>query len=147
MNNTVMGSQTHSLRLHLGCGLTTPTDWVNIDGSWNAWLAKYPKMRKVLARLKVLPATSSIIPWAADVHYHDLRKPLPFKANSVEAIYSSHTLEHLYYTEAERLLHECMRVLAPGGVIRLVVPDLKSIMLEYLAGTEDQERCRYNPAR
>lgn len=64
---------------------------------------------------------------------HDLTKPLPFKNNSVDCIYSSHTLEHLYFDDAKKLLNECFRVLKPGGLIRVVVPDLKAYANEYLS--------------
>jgi len=63
---------------------------------------------------------------------HDLTKPLPFKENSVSVIYGAHVLEHLYLADAQRLLGECKRVLRPGGVIRLVVPDLRSMVASYL---------------
>jgi ubiquinone/menaquinone biosynthesis C-methylase UbiE len=63
---------------------------------------------------------------------HDLTKPLPFQANSISAVYASHVLEHLYLVDAQRLLSECKRVLKPGGVIRLVVPDLHAMAVNYL---------------
>jgi ubiquinone/menaquinone biosynthesis C-methylase UbiE len=63
---------------------------------------------------------------------HDLRKPLPFRENTFSAVYASHVLEHLYLADAQRLLSECRRVLKPGGVIRLVVPDLRSMVEDYL---------------
>jgi ubiquinone/menaquinone biosynthesis C-methylase UbiE len=63
---------------------------------------------------------------------HDLTKPLPIRDNSVSAIYGAHVLEHLYLSDAQRLLNECKRVLCPGGVIRLVVPDLRSMTTNYL---------------
>jgi predicted SAM-dependent methyltransferase len=63
---------------------------------------------------------------------HDLRKPLPFGDGSAATIYSSHLLEHLYFQEGHRLIRECFRTLAEGGVVRIVVPDLRSIVLEYL---------------
>ena len=28
-------------KLHIGCGPFTPSGWVNLDGSWNAKLAKF----------------------------------------------------------------------------------------------------------
>jgi ubiquinone/menaquinone biosynthesis C-methylase UbiE len=63
---------------------------------------------------------------------HDLTKPLPFSENSFSVIYGSHVLEHLYLTDARRLLSECERILKPGGVIRLVVPDLYHMVDTYL---------------
>ncbi len=67
-----------------------------------------------------------------DIIIHDVRKPLPFQDNSIHAIYASHLLEHLYLEEAKRLLKECFRILQPGGILRMVVPDLRAIVLEYM---------------
>lgn len=121
-------------KLHLGCGLISPLDWINLDGSWNARLAKYPYLRRLLTIIGVVSRDKATIPWATNIFIHDLRKPLPFGDCEMVAVYSSHTLEHLYLSQAQALLKECWRVLAPGGVIRFVVPDLKAIIEEYLVG-------------
>jgi SAM-dependent methyltransferase len=60
---------------------------------------------------------------------------LPCPDNSLKLVYSSHFLEHIPYSGVNKFLSECYRVLAKGGVIRLVVPDLENICREYL-------RCR-----
>ena len=52
--------------------------------------------------------------------------------HAVSFIYGAHVLEHLYLTDAQRLLGECKRVLRPGGVVRLVVPDLHSMVTSYV---------------
>jgi predicted SAM-dependent methyltransferase len=119
-------------RLHLGCGLDTPEGWIHVDGSWNAWLAKYPNLRKVLKAFNLLPADLKDISWNPGILIHDVRKPLPFRDNSCNSIYASHLLEHLYLEEAKFLLRECFRVLLPAGVLRMVVPDLRSIISEYI---------------
>jgi predicted SAM-dependent methyltransferase len=41
-------------------------------------------------------------------------------------------LEHLDREEAERFLSEAYRVLVPGGYLRLVVPDLRKLVEEYI---------------
>lgn len=46
---------------------------------------------------------------------------------SVDAVWSSHSLEHLYRHEVVPALRECLRVLKPGGILKLFVPDLQSI--------------------
>ena len=122
----------HKNRLHLGCGLTTPDGWINIDGSWNARLARYPVLRRLAHSLHLVPPDKVDVPWSSRVFIHDVRKPLPFPAGSAEAIYSSHLLEHLYFEEGKTLVRECFRVLASKGVLRVVVPDLASIVREYL---------------
>ena len=119
-------------RVNLGCGLQTLSGWVNIDGSYNAKLAKYPFLRRALTWLNVLPADTLNIPWSSSIFIHDIRKPLPFSDGSVAAIYASHVLEHLYREDAQRLVKESFRVLAKGGVLRVVVPDLEAIIREYV---------------
>ncbi|MDA2918665.1 methyltransferase domain-containing protein [Desulfobacterota bacterium AH_259_B03_O07] len=119
-------------RLHLGCALKTPKGWINLNGSWNAWLAKYPIVHKFLKLLHVLPESQLDITWSPYILIHDVRKPIPFQDNSLSAIYASHLLEHLYLEEAKHLLKECFRTLQPGGVLRMVVPDLRAIVLEYM---------------
>lgn len=61
---------------------------------------------------------------------------LPFADESVAFIYCSHTLEHLYKEEAVELLREAHRVLAPAGVVRLVVPDVEASLRAYAGGDE-----------
>ena len=119
-------------KLHLGCGSMTPAAWLNVDGSWNARLSKHPRLRAALTRLRLLPGHALQGSWSRDIFFHDLRKPLPFAAGSFDAVYSSHTLEHLHLDDTKRLLAECHRVLAKGGVIRMVVPDLKAFVEDYL---------------
>ncbi len=119
-------------RLHLGCGPNTPEGWINLDGSWNAWLGKHPRLRRLLKALHVVPATLPDISWSPNILIHDVRRRLPFHDNFLSAIYASHLLEHLYLEEAKTLLKECFRVLKPAGVLRMVVPDLRAVVLEYM---------------
>ncbi|MFI5329548.1 MAG: class I SAM-dependent methyltransferase [Desulfobaccales bacterium] len=125
-------------KLHLGCGPTakTPEGWLNLDASWNARLAKYPILRKLLTVFRCLPHGLDNS-WAADIFIHDIRKPLPFEDNSFAGIYASHLLEHLYLDKAKALLKECYRVLEPRGVLRIVVPDLRVIINDYIKATEN----------
>ncbi|MDP3181336.1 MAG: methyltransferase domain-containing protein [Desulfobaccales bacterium] len=67
------------------------------------------------------------------VEYHDLRQPLPYPADTFAAVYCSHVLEHLTPSQGKSLAQEIYRVLAEGGVVRIVVPDLEEICREYLA--------------
>ena len=64
-----------------------------------------------------------MVAWPPNVVQLDLVRRLPYGDNSVDAIYSSHTFEHLYHTDALALMRECHRVLRPGGVLRLALPD------------------------
>jgi predicted SAM-dependent methyltransferase len=100
----LMGAQANGSRhLHLGCGTKYLPGFVNIDGNF-------------LNRIDL---------WL------DVRNGLPFGANSVDSIYSTHMFEHFYADELEKLLRDCSRVLKPGGGIRLIVPNLESAIAAY----------------
>jgi ubiquinone/menaquinone biosynthesis C-methylase UbiE len=118
-------------KVNLGCGPNPPAGWLNVDGSWNAWFSHHPYLRKALVMIGLIRPEFGRY-WSARPLVHDLTKPLPFQRDAISAIYGSHVLEHLYQTDAQRLLLECKRVLKPGGVIRMVVPDLHSMVVDYL---------------
>jgi predicted SAM-dependent methyltransferase len=120
-------------KLHLGCGLNTPGGWLNVDGSWNARFAKHPFLKKILGFFKLVPESVLSVPWSREIFLHNLRKPLPFSDNSFSAVYASHLLEHFYLNEAQNLLKECHRVLKPGGILRIMVPDLEERIKNYSA--------------
>jgi len=119
--------------LHLGCGLVTPPGWVNVDGSINARLSKWPRLRALLGKLRIIPRSSIKVPWHPGIVLADLRRPLPWRDGEFAAVYCSHVLEHVYLDEAINLLRESFRVLRPGGVCRFVVPDLQAIIEDYVA--------------
>ena len=94
--------------LNFGCGGTWHPDWTNLDAS----------------------------PLSPDVVAHDLRRPFPFADATYDAVYGSHVLEHFEPAAGEKLLRDCFRVLRPGGIIRIAVPDLESIARLYVAALE-----------
>lgn len=53
---------------------------------------------------------------------------------SVQSIYGSHVFEHISIYLTSRLFEECYRVLVPGGYFRLVLPDARKSIEEYLQG-------------
>lgn len=59
---------------------------------------------------------------AADL-YWDLRQQLPFPDASISALFSEHLVEHLDLDAAYAFVRECRRVLVPGGIARIGVPD------------------------
>ena len=57
---------------------------------------------------------------------------LPFRSQSVQMIYSEHMLEHLLPDQGGlNWIKELMRLLVPGGVLRLATPDLGKYMCSY----------------
>ncbi len=54
-----------------------------------------------------------------------------FEDNSAELIYCSHALEYFDRDQAKRALAEWHRVLTPGGLLRLAVPDFEALIRVY----------------
>lgn len=65
----------------------------------------------------------------------DISQPLPFTNESIDAIMSSHSLEHISYTIIPDVLKDWHRVLKEGGVIDIKVPDGRFAMEAYIRGT------------
>jgi len=59
--------------------------------------------------------------------------------DSVELIYASHVLEHFGRNDYMRVLDEWYRVLRPSGMLRVAVPDFRSIILQYIENNNLQE--------
>ena len=54
---------------------------------------------------------------------HDVTEPFPIPAGSVEVFQSEDVFEHIELTKMVPLFNEIYRVLAPGGLFRLSLPD------------------------
>ena len=54
----------------------------------------------------------------------DITKPLKCKDDYWDGVLIEHTNEHIMYSENFDLLAELFRTMKPGGVLRIVVPDL-----------------------
>ena len=91
-------------RLHWGCGPITPYGWVNSD----------------------------LEPWPGVDVVADIRAGLPLGDNTFDYIVSIHTLPELPYPDLDRAIQELHRVLRPGGVLRLSLPDLDKAIQAYL---------------
>lgn len=72
-------------------------------------------------------------PVNGNMYYVDISKqPLDFPDNSFDAVYAYHVFEHLTPSEGQQFALEIMRVLKPGGIFRISVPDLEEICRDYL---------------
>lgn len=58
-----------------------------------------------------------------DVRHNLAEMPWPFPTASAHEIMASHILEHFDRHTGIAFLRECWRVLRPGGVLRIAVPD------------------------
>jgi SAM-dependent methyltransferase len=95
-------SSTQGLRLHIGCGGNHLDGWINID---------------------VYPAPLAL----------NVLSGLPFADGTVRYVFVSHLLEHLFYPrDVKPFLAETLRVLEPGGIVRIVVPDVEQCIEAYV---------------
>lgn len=125
------------IKLNLGCGSVRPTGWINTDSSLNANLQRIPVIGGFVNRFfKTVKYDSGNL-----VYMNLNRKWDNYKDGTVDVVYASHLFEHLTLKSADLFLRESYRCLKPGGVIRLVVPDLYKICKKYLdeyeGGKED----------
>ena len=82
--------------LDIGCGPNVNPDFVNLDYEWR------PKV---------------------DVCWDLIKKDLPFPDNRFKGIYTEHCFEHLPFNDFKKNMKEIYRVLKPGGILRLIMPD------------------------
>ena len=114
-------------KLNLGCGSVRPIGWINTDSSLNANLQKLPWIGK-----KITKFFNPVEYTDTNVVYMNLNRRWKYESNSIDIVYASHLFEHLSLTSAELFLKEAFRSLKPGGVIRIVVPDLYKIAKKYI---------------
>ena len=88
-------------RLHVGCGRVKLQGWINADLD--------PRAQLVI----------------------NIKHRLPFPENDLDRIYSEHVLEHVPVESGLVFLKEAHRILKPGGVVRIAMPDLDDIVDGY----------------
>ncbi|SRR6266481_1070681 len=102
----VQRKRTIGLRyLDVGCGPNTHCEFINLDFLWHS---------------------------KVDVCW-DISRGLPFPDNSMQGIYSEHCLEHFGLVQALALLKEFRRLMAPGGIVRIAVPDAELYLRLYVS--------------
>jgi SAM-dependent methyltransferase len=140
------------VKLNLGSGLTVAPGWVNVDSSLNAFASRFPK-----PLLWFTYKLSSAQRWYSFSEYvdllrghvflhHDLTYGIPLPNDSCDCVYSAHFFEHLSREDGMMLFREAHRVLRPGGVLRVNVPnaDESGHGLDKDGGWYSQHRCMYD---
>lgn len=82
--------------LNVGCGPEANPAFVNLDYHW----------------------TPDI-----DVCWDIVKKPYPFADGAFDGIYTEHCLEHIPFESFRANCREFFRLLAPGGTVRIIMPD------------------------
>jgi SAM-dependent methyltransferase len=130
-----------STKLHIGAFDVVHDGWLNTDVTPHMAIARVPGLAGALRRAGRLSDER----WAAyrdgtfrRLHYLDLTQSLPFADGAFEAAFGSHVLEHLTPGEAAGVLRELHRVLRPGGIVRIAVPDLDQVIAGYDPAAPDE---------
>lgn len=74
----------------------------------------------------------------------DARFPLPLESGAFQGIYTHHFLEHVPYESARAFLAESFRILAPGGRLRIAVPDAGKLLDLYALHTPEGDEAVMN---
>jgi predicted SAM-dependent methyltransferase len=90
--------------LNIGCGPEVEPEFINLDYFW------HPKV---------------------DICWDITRKAYPLEDNSLEGIFTEHCLEHISYEAGLKNMKEFYRMLKPGGVVRIIVPDAEIYLDSY----------------
>lgn len=98
--------QSTDIKLHFGCGSRVLAGWLNVDG-WGGTGVDFVT---------------------------DLRQPLPLADESCRLIFTEHVFEHIDQSFRLGVLREFRRVLAPGGTLRINVPDCELHVNAYVNG-------------
>lgn len=61
----------------------------------------------------------------------DLRADLPFETACADFLHSEDFIGQLTFSQARHFLTECHRILKPGGVLRILTPDLEKLVSLY----------------
>jgi len=111
------------LNVQYGCGLSAPENWVNFDSS--------PTLRLQRSIIGPLIQNRLNVKFPGNVKYGDIVKGLPVSENSCDCVYCSHVLEHLSLEDFRLALQNTFDILKPGGLFRLVMPDLEYLINDY----------------
>jgi hypothetical protein len=68
-------------------------------------------------------------------HYLDATTTWPMEDGAASVVYADNVIEHVTLDAGRVLLREAHRCMQPGGVIRLVTPDLRAHVDKYLDGS------------
>lgn len=77
---------------------------------------------------------------------HDVTKPFPLEDNSVDSFQAEDVFEHIAYDKLPAVLDEIYRVLKPGAVFRLSVPDYGCDLLIERSIKDENGKIVFDPA-
>ncbi len=118
--------------VQFGSGLSCPASFDNYDASPTLRFERIPAIGRLY--------TKNAVRFPENTKYGDIVKGLPVTPASVSGVYCSHVLEHLTVAEFRTALRHVHSYLVPGGIFRLVMPDLQALCEEYVASSDSLRR-------
>jgi ubiquinone/menaquinone biosynthesis C-methylase UbiE len=115
-----VGTQ-HKIVLHVGCGAYNP----------NKLHQRFNRDEWQEIRLDIDPNVKPDI-------LGDITNMADVADASVDAVWSSHNIEHLYPHQVEIAFKEFYRVLRPGGFVFLTLPDLQAVAKHVAEGNLEE---------
>ena len=118
------------LYVHYGCGQCAPEEWKNFDVSPTLRIQKTPVLGWILKK-----SLGQV--FDRNVRYGDVTRGLPgIKDNTADGVYCSHVLEHMSLADFRKAVENSYKMLKPGGHFRLIMPDLKVLVDDYISDKE-----------
>ena len=117
-----------ALYVQYGCGFCAPKEWQNYDASLTLRAERIPVFGSFIKK--------NVSRFPPNVLSGDIVRGLPVPDGMADAVYASHVLEHLSREDFGLALRNTWRILTPGGVFRLIVPDLEARARSYLKRLE-----------
>lgn len=111
--------------IQYGCGHEAPASWTNFDSSPTIVLERIPILNLLYSK--------NAVRFAPHVRRGNIVSGLPVPPTSADAVYCSHTLEHLALDEFRTALRNTRTMLKPGGTFRFVLPDIEYLARQYIA--------------
>ena len=109
-----------------GSGPSVPDSdgWRHFDASPTLFFERLPLIGRLYTRNEVR--------FSDRVEFGDIVKGLPVDPQSLDGVYCSHVLEHLALADCRIALRNTYGLLKPGGIFRLVLPDLNHLARRYV---------------
>lgn len=132
------------LKINIASGVHVFSDYINYDNNFYLLLTPFRSILKYVLKKSRFEQIEKIneAKQQAPLIYRDCTKRLRYSNNSVDEIYSSHFLEHVYRNEITGILKDFHRVLKIGGKLVIIVPDLEVYISQYLNAEEGKDKGR-----
>jgi SAM-dependent methyltransferase len=135
------GYPKYAMKLHLGAFDKSCDGWINTDITPHLFIARIPFLTFFLYKLRLISKERYLQHKDgvfSRLKYLNVTRKFPYPNNSIDVVFCSHLLEHLYPDEAIFCLRQVYRVLRKNGIFRIAIPDLDSLIQKYDCNNPDE---------